>query len=91
MPAARFGTVDSAKNALTSGFLMLIEFVFQLMINAGYDLANGNCAYSPSNTAPPVDGGCKLWDATNSRCSECSPRWVANANGLCVKVSDNCR
>ena len=34
MPAARFGTVDSAKNALTSGFLMLIEFVFQLMINA---------------------------------------------------------
>lgn len=34
MPAARFGTVEFAKNALTFGFLIPIKSAFQLMINA---------------------------------------------------------
>ena len=55
----------------------------------GYDLVNGACEFSPSNTQGPADLGCKAWD--QGVCIECSPRWVMNNNGACVPVSDICR
>jgi hypothetical protein len=58
---------------------------------AGYDLNNGACVYSSSNTAKPADLGCKTWDWTNQKCLACSNNWVFNSNGVCIPVSDNCQ
>ena len=56
---------------------------------AGYDLANGNCVFSPSNNATPSDLGCKTW--VNGSCTECSQSFVFDSNGVCVPVSTDCR
>lgn len=56
---------------------------------AGYDLANGSCTYSPSNTANPTDSGCQTWE--NGVCKACSTNWVFNAKGVCTPVSDLCK
>ena len=55
----------------------------------GYDLVNGTCVYSSSNTAAPKDAGCSKW--SNGVCQECSSSWVFNANGVCIPVSDQCK
>lgn len=55
----------------------------------GYDLENGSCNFSPSNTAPVSDPGCSLWNGTV--CLSCSKNWVFNSNGICVTVHDTCR
>jgi len=34
----------------------------------GYDLVNGTCAFSSSNTAKPSDLGCGKWDWDNQVC-----------------------
>lgn len=52
---------------------------------------NGSCLYSPSNNEKPKDGGCASWDWDNALCLECSKNWVIDINGICVKVSDQCR
>ena len=56
----------------------------------GYDLANGKCLFSASNTMKPTDLGCGTWDWANQVCLACSKDWVKNAQGACVAVSDNC-
>ena len=56
---------------------------------AGYDLVNGACEFSPSNTAAPSDPGCKTWE--NGVCQACAPRWVFNNNNVCTPVSDICK
>lgn len=56
---------------------------------AGYDLVNGTCETSASNTALPTDGGCKTWE--KGICKECSSYWTFNANGACIPVSDQCK
>jgi hypothetical protein len=53
-------------------------------------LVNGACVFSASNNAQPADLGCATWDWTNQKCLACSNRWVFNAKGACVPVSDNC-
>jgi hypothetical protein len=58
---------------------------------AGYDITNGSCLFSNSNTEGPSDAGCKTWSWTEKVCKECSTKWAFNANGLCVPVSDLCR
>ena len=57
---------------------------------AGYDNVNGECVYSPENTAAPSDLGCSTWDWANSKCLACSKRWAFNAESVCVPVSDQC-
>jgi len=57
----------------------------------GYDLVNGNCEVSASNTAKPSDLGCASWDWDNQICLTCSKNWVFNANKTCVPVSDQCK
>ena len=57
----------------------------------GYDLANGACSFSASNTAAPSDLGCGTWDWNNQVCLACSKNFVFNANGVCVPVSDQCK
>ena len=56
----------------------------------GYDLVDGACVYSPSNTANPSDLGCGTWDWKNQVCLSCSNKWAFNANKVCVPVSDQC-
>ena len=56
----------------------------------GYDLINGICVFSTSNTAAPSDLGCKTWDWDNQICLECSFRWRFNSEGVCVALDDNC-
>ena len=55
----------------------------------GYDLQNGQCVVSSSNSSPS-DLGCATWDWNNQVCLQCSARYTFNANRLCVPVSDNC-
>ena len=58
----------------------------------GYDLANGACIVSASNTARPSDIGCKTWDWNNQVCLTCSQWWVINSTtNVCIPVSDLCR
>jgi len=57
---------------------------------AGYDLLNGECVDSPSNTAKPADLGCGEWDWKNQKCLACSNRWAFNNDKVCVPVSDQC-
>ena len=56
----------------------------------GYDLSNGECLYSLSNTASPADLGCGTWDWSNQVCLVCSNGWFKNADGVCTPVSDQC-
>jgi len=56
----------------------------------GYDVLNGSCVYSPSNTANPADLGCGSWDWKNQKCLACSDKWAFNSNNVCVPVSDQC-
>jgi proprotein convertase subtilisin/kexin type 5 len=58
---------------------------------SGYDLVNGSCLYSESNSAKPTDAGCSTWDWANAKCTVCSTNWVFDSNGLCIPVSDQCR
>ncbi len=55
----------------------------------GYDLQNGGCVFSSSNTAPVADPGCKTW--SEGICVECSSRWVFNNQNVCIPVADTCR
>jgi hypothetical protein len=55
----------------------------------GYDLNNGSCVFSPSNTASPTDSGCYTW--LNGVCKACSTNWVFNPKGICIPVSDLCK
>ena len=55
----------------------------------GYNLVNGVCQLSPSNTAAPKDLGCKTWDWDKQICLACSTNWVL-IKGACVPVSDQC-
>jgi hypothetical protein len=57
----------------------------------GYDLTNGQCSQSASNTAAPSDLGCGTWDWKNQKCLKCSNNWVFNNLGACVPVSDQCQ
>jgi hypothetical protein len=57
----------------------------------GYDLTNGKCVYSASNTAAPVDLGCGTWDWRNQVCLACSSHWVFNSKNVCLPVSDQCK
>ena len=57
----------------------------------GYDLKEGQCVFADSNNAHPVDLGCGLWDWDNQKCLKCSDKWAANADGVCVPVSDQCK
>jgi hypothetical protein len=50
---------------------------------------NGNCVYSPSNTAAPTDPGCNTW--VNGVCTQCSYLWTFNSNNVCIPVSDQCK
>ena len=56
----------------------------------GYELKNGQCLFSDSNNAKPLDSGCGTWDWDNQKCIKCSKGWVFNANNVCVPVSDQC-
>jgi hypothetical protein len=56
----------------------------------GYDISEGKCVYSPSNTAKPADLGCGLWDWKNGKCLSCSKRWAFNEQNICVPVSNQC-
>lgn len=57
----------------------------------GYDLVNGSCNFSPSNTATPSDIGCKVWNWDNNTCLQCSLRWYFGSSGFCAAVSDSCK
>lgn len=57
---------------------------------SGYDLVDGECVFSPANTAQPADLGCGTWDWTNQVCLKCSDKWAFNADKICVPVSDLC-
>ena len=57
----------------------------------GYDVVNGSCTFSPSNTAKPSDLGCGKWDWDNQLCLTCSSGYVFNKNNVCVPVSDQCK
>jgi len=57
----------------------------------GYDLANGTCIFSSSNTAKPSDLGCGNWDWNNQVCISCSKGFTFNAQKVCVAVSDQCK
>lgn len=57
---------------------------------SGYDLVNGQCIFSEANNAQPADLGCGTWDWTNQVCLACSEKFVFNADGVCVPVSDHC-
>jgi hypothetical protein len=52
----------------------------------GYAINNGSCVLAGA----AADTGCLLWDG-NHKCLNCSARWVFNAKGVCVAVSDLCR
>ena len=54
-------------------------------------MKDGQCVFSASNNAQPVDLGCKVWDWDNQKCLECSTNWVFNSKGVCVPVSDQCK
>jgi hypothetical protein len=56
----------------------------------GYDLKNSQCVISNTNSNKPTDLGCGIWDWDNQKCLQCSVRWIFNANGKCVPVSDFC-
>jgi len=56
----------------------------------GYDIKNGDCVASNSNTAHPSDLGCSIWDWDNQVCLTCANRWAFNINKVCVPVSDQC-
>ena len=56
----------------------------------GYDLRNGTCSLSESNTRNPSDLGCGRWDWDNNVCLSCSKNWVFNTNRNCVAVNDQC-
>ena len=56
----------------------------------GYDLVNGACEFSPSNTQGPSMLGCKIWNWDAQTCSECSPFWVFDSNNVCVEVNALC-
>ena len=57
---------------------------------SGYDLINGACQVSTSNTKPS-DLGCGTWNWNQQICLACSNNWVFNNNGVCVPVSDQCQ
>jgi hypothetical protein len=65
----------------------------------GYDLKDGACVFSSSNTAAPLDLGCAKWDWDNQVCLECSKGFVFKGLGLagsalqklCVAVKDLCK
>ena len=56
----------------------------------GYDLSEGACSFSSSNTSPLADAGCKVWNWTTNSCSECSQFWVS-IDGLCAPISALCQ
>lgn len=56
----------------------------------GYDLIDGNCVFSASNTAKPADLGCSNWNWDSQICLKCSKNWVFNSFGICVPVNDLC-
>ena len=64
---------------------------FCLSCFAGYDNVDGECVYSPENTANPADLGCATWDWDNQVCLKCAKRWAFNADRVCVPVSDQCK
>ena len=55
----------------------------------GYNLDNGACVQAPLADPSVSDVGCKVWEG--AVCLECSLRWVFNAQGVCIPVSDICR
>ncbi len=65
----------------------------------GYDLKDGACVFSSSNTAKPIDSGCAKWDWEKQVCLECSKGFVFKGLGLgtgglnkiCVAVKDQCK
>lgn len=58
---------------------------------SGYDLNNGACLVSPSNTIRPSDLGCSNWDWNKNICLTCSTNWFFNSNKVCSQVSDLCK
>lgn len=58
---------------------------------SGYDLINGACLISSTNTARPSDLGCAAWDWGNNICLTCSKNWVFNSNKVCTQVSSFCK
>ena len=57
----------------------------------GYDLKNGACIVSESNTARPSDLGCTTWNWASNVCTACSKNWVFNSNKVCVQVNSLCQ
>lgn len=57
----------------------------------GYDLNQGQCLFSSSNSAKPSDLGCATWDWNNQLCLKCSNGWTFNDKKICVAVSDQCK
>jgi hypothetical protein len=58
---------------------------------SGYDLTNGACLVSASNTARPSDLGCALWDWKHNICKSCSSNWVFNSDKICNPVNTLCK
>jgi proprotein convertase subtilisin/kexin type 5 len=54
----------------------------------GYDLVNGNCVISTTNSKSDI--GCANWNWTSQVCLSCSPYWVL-VNGACHSVSPYCK
>lgn len=52
----------------------------------GYHIVDGVCQVTDLGESGEL--GCKAWE--NGVCSQCSARWVFNAEGICVPVDDLC-
>lgn len=58
--------------------------------NTTSSAAFSNLVINPSLIIPYTDPNCARYDSANN-CLQCSFRYYFNSNGVCTKVSDQCR